>query len=225
MISRDVTGMKSWIQAARPLAHVNIGVPLVLGQVAAWHVTGNFYWPWFAAALLWGVLDHLFVIFSNDVADHEADSGRRTLLSGGSGVIPEGKLTPRQVARAAGAAAVMLLLYSGVLSVAGRSWTPLYGLAALLLGGAFLEYGALAVGGDHHAQHLAHHLGLIGIDLERALQGFACALRVPQLVLANGEKVEELSNNPNSKTIKVFKYCMVVELYKLCLNINLNTLQ
>jgi hypothetical protein len=34
------------------------------------------------------------------------------------------------------------------------------------------------------------------------------------------EKVEELSNNPNSKTIKVFKYCMVVELYKLCLNIN-----
>ncbi len=133
MISRDVTGMKSWIQAARPLAHVNIGVPLVLGQVAAWHVTGNFYWPWFAAALLWGVLDHLFVIFSNDVADHEADSGRRTLLSGGSGVIPEGKLTPRQVARAAGAAAVMLLLYSGVLSLAGRSWTPLYGLAALLL--------------------------------------------------------------------------------------------
>ena len=125
--------MRSWMQAARPLAHVNIAVPLVLGQVAAWHVTGRFESRWFAAALLWGALDHLFVIFANDFADRDADSGRRTVLSGGSGVIPEGKLTPRQVARAATAAAVLLLLYSGVLALAGRAWTPLYGLAALLL--------------------------------------------------------------------------------------------
>jgi len=133
VISRDVTGMKSWIQGSRPLAHVNIAMPLVLGQVAAWHVTGHFNGWWFVAALLWGVLDHLFVIFANDFADHEADSGRRTLLSGGSGVIPEGKLTPQQVARAAGAAAILLLLYSCALALAGRAWTPLYGLAALLL--------------------------------------------------------------------------------------------
>ena len=45
------------------------------------------------------------------------------------------------------------LLYAGI------------GFAALLLGGAFLQYGALAVGGDHHAEHLAHHLGLIGIEI------------------------------------------------------------
>ncbi|MHC4452679.1 MAG: prenyltransferase, partial [Planctomycetota bacterium] len=82
--------MKNWIQASRPLAHINIAVPLILGQVAAWHLTGRFSWFWFAAALFWGVLDHLFVIFANDFADQEADSGRRTLLSGGSGVIPEG---------------------------------------------------------------------------------------------------------------------------------------
>lgn len=125
--------MKSWIQASRPLAHVNIAVPLVLGQVAAWHVTGHFDVRWFVAALAWGVLDHLFVIFANDFADRGADSGRRTLLSGGSGVIPEGKLTPRQVARAAAAAAVLLMLYSCVLALAGRAWTPLYGIAALLL--------------------------------------------------------------------------------------------
>ncbi len=133
MISRDVTGMKSWIQASRPLAHVNIAVPLVLGQVAAWHVTGHFSGLWFVAALLWGVLDHLFVIFANDFADREADSGRRTMLSGGSGVIPEGKLLPRQVARAAGAAALLLLAYSFALVPAGRSLVPIYGLAALLL--------------------------------------------------------------------------------------------
>ncbi len=133
MISREVTGMKNWIQASRPLAHINIAVPLVLGQVAAWHVTGLFSWSWCAAALLWGLLDHLFVVFSNDFADSEADSGRRTLLSGGSGVIPEGKLTRLQVARAAQVAAIVLLLYSCALVLVGRNWTPFYGLAALLL--------------------------------------------------------------------------------------------
>lgn len=133
MISSDSAGMKAWIQAARPLAHINIVVPLLLGHAAAWHDTGQMSWPWFAAALAWGVLDHLFVIFSNDFSDHEADSGRRTLLSGGSGVIPEGKLRPHQVQRAAQLAAIALLLYSCGLMLLGRTWTPFYALAALLL--------------------------------------------------------------------------------------------
>jgi len=125
--------MKAWIQASRPLAQINIAVPLVLGQVAAWHVTGRFAWPWLAAAVVWGLLDHLFVVFANDFADHEADSGRRTLLSGGSGVIPDGKLTPQELKHAARSAASLLLLYSCGLAFAGRPLTPLYGLAALFL--------------------------------------------------------------------------------------------
>jgi 1,4-dihydroxy-2-naphthoate octaprenyltransferase len=125
--------MNVWIQAARPLAHVNIAVPLLLGQVAAWHVTGRFSVAWLGAALLWGVLDHLFVIFANDFADRDADSGTRTLLSGGSGVIPEGKLSALQVARAAQAAAMALMLYSCGLFFFGRPLTPYYAVAALLL--------------------------------------------------------------------------------------------
>ena len=125
--------MNAWIQASRPLAHVNIAVPLVLGQVTAWHVAGRFSWAWLGIAAIWGVLDHLFIIFSNDFADHEADSGKRTVLSGGSGVIPEGKLTALQVERAAQAAAMMLLLYSCALFFFGRPLTPYYALAALLL--------------------------------------------------------------------------------------------
>lgn len=133
MISRKAVEMKAWIQAARPVAHINIVVPLLLGQTAAWHLTGRFSWPWLAAALLWGVFDHLFVIFSNDFADREGDSGQRTRLSGGSGVIPEGKLSPHQIERAAQAAAIALLLYSCALWFLGRTWTPFYALAALLL--------------------------------------------------------------------------------------------
>ncbi|MGB5310632.1 MAG: prenyltransferase [Polyangiales bacterium] len=125
--------MRAWIQAARPLAHVNIVVPILLGHVAAWHVTGLFDGWWLAAVLGWGVLDHLFVIFANDFADQRGDSGRRTPISGGSGVIPEGKLAPQQLASAARAAAILLLLYSCVLALVGRTWTPFYALAALLL--------------------------------------------------------------------------------------------
>jgi len=125
--------MKNWIQAARPLAHVNIAVPLLLGQIAAWHVTNRFAWGWFGAALVWGVLNHLFIIFANDFADRDADSARRTPLSGGSGVIPEGKLSSLQVARAAIGAAVSLLVYSCTLMLLGRTWAPVYGVAALVL--------------------------------------------------------------------------------------------
>lgn len=125
--------MRAWFQAARPLAHINIAVPILLGHVAAYHVTGAFDARWLAAALLWGVLDHLFVIFANDFADQDADSGRRTLISGGSGVIPEGRLSPRHIARAAQIAAILLLSYSCVLTLLGRTWTPFYALAALLL--------------------------------------------------------------------------------------------
>ncbi len=125
--------MNPWLQALRPLAQLNIAVPLVLGQVAAWHVTGRFRWVWFAAALIWGLLDHAFVVLSNDYADRDADTGTRTSISGGSGVIAEGKLTAVQVGRAAAGAAVSLLLYSCGLALLGRPWLPAYAAAALLL--------------------------------------------------------------------------------------------
>jgi 1,4-dihydroxy-2-naphthoate polyprenyltransferase len=56
------------------------------------------------------VLAQLFIVFSNDVADWQADAGNRTynLYSGGSRVIPEGKLTLRQLAFAALIASVLL---------------------------------------------------------------------------------------------------------------------
>ena len=125
--------MNPWIQAARPLAHVNIVAPLLLGQAAAWHVTGSWSLAWLAAAAGWGVLDHLFVIFANDFADRETDTGVRTVLSGGSGVIQEGKLPGRDLALAARVCAALLVLYSFSFTVLGRVWLPLYAAAALLL--------------------------------------------------------------------------------------------
>ena len=133
MLSRAVTQGKHWVQASRPLAHVSIAVPLILGQAAAWHVARTFTLFWFVAAVLWGILDHLFVVYANDYADHEADTGNRTLISGGSGVISEGKLTPSHLRRAAQASALLLMAWSCLLALLGRPWVPIYGVIALAL--------------------------------------------------------------------------------------------
>ena len=133
MLSRAVAQMKHWAQASRPLAQVNIAAPLILGQAAAWHVAQTFSLFWFVAALLWGIVDHLFVIYANDYADREADTGKRTPISGGSGVIPEGKLTPAHLRRAAQASAFVLVAWSCALALLGRPWTWVYGVVALAL--------------------------------------------------------------------------------------------
>lgn len=125
--------LRPWVQASRPLAHVNIALPLFLGQAAALSTHRVFDSGWFGAAVVWGVLDHMFVIFANDYADRDADTHARTLISGGSGVIPEGKLHARAVRRAAIACATALLAWCILLAVRGRPWTPAYGVAAVLL--------------------------------------------------------------------------------------------
>jgi 1,4-dihydroxy-2-naphthoate octaprenyltransferase len=92
----------AWLQAARPLAQANIAVPLLLGQGLAHAVSGRFSWTRFALVHLFGVLVQLFIVFANDAADWKADvmNDTHTPFSGGSRVVPEGKLTPRELASA-----------------------------------------------------------------------------------------------------------------------------
>ncbi len=127
---------RAWLQAARPLAQANLAAPLLLGQALAYARTGRFD-PWLLGALgLFGVLDQLFIVFANDVADAEHDRPEeRTPFSGGSGVLGEGKIARRALARAAGIAYVALGGLSVVLAVVA---TPL-ALAAWAAAGALLH--------------------------------------------------------------------------------------
>ncbi|MEO0461466.1 MAG: prenyltransferase [Myxococcota bacterium] len=126
----------AWLQAARPPAQTNIAPSLILGQVLGFAATGRFSWSIFGWLVAFGIFDHLYIVFANDVADVETDLRNRTAtpFSGGSRVIPEGVLTLRQLGIAATVAAVLLALVSSVLSLLyARPWSPMFAFAALVL--------------------------------------------------------------------------------------------
>lgn len=123
------------MQAARPLAQANLAAPLLFGEALAYHVHGRFSWAMLAAVALWGVLDQLFIVFANDYADRNDDRGGddKTVFSGGSGVIPEGKIQPHALRRAAWIAYVLLGVLSATLAWATSIWLLALWLAAGVL--------------------------------------------------------------------------------------------
>jgi len=127
--------LAAWIQAVRPLAQLNIALPLLFGQALAFAALGRFSVGWMYVAGLFGVLVQLVIVFVNDFADRETDQINTTFgrFSGGSRVLPEGKLAPASLRRAALVALAALMLFSGGLALVGRPWTPVLALAAVLL--------------------------------------------------------------------------------------------
>lgn len=131
-----MSGVGAWVQAARPLAAANVAVPLILGQALAYAVTGEFSWKLFGAIQLLGMLDQLFIVFANDFADREADAinPSPSVVSGGSRVIQEGKLSPDALRKAAWIMLAAMLLLSVLLAATASLWW----LPALVLVGAAL---------------------------------------------------------------------------------------
>ncbi len=103
--------LRAWIQASRPLAQVNIALPLLLGEMIAYGESMRLEWGLLLVAHLFGVLDQLFIVWANDVADEAADgvNDHPTPFSGGSRVLQQGKLTRQQLVRAAAWAAMAML--------------------------------------------------------------------------------------------------------------------
>lgn len=120
---------RAWLQAARPLAQVNIAMPLVVGQALA--IAGGATFHPIACVLvhLFGVFDHLFIVFANDVADEAGDRLHTTPtpFSGGSRVLPDGVLTAAALVRAASMMALGMVVVSASLAF-------VYGRTPMLLG-------------------------------------------------------------------------------------------
>jgi 1,4-dihydroxy-2-naphthoate octaprenyltransferase len=127
--------LAAWIQAARPLAQINIVVPLLFGQALAFAVFGRFSFGLMYLAGLFGLLVQLVIVFVNDLSDHETDRHNAThaRVSGGSRVLPQGKLSPANLRGGAKAALAALAVFSLALALGGRPWMPVFAAAAVLL--------------------------------------------------------------------------------------------
>ena len=125
-------GLRAWLKAARPLAQANIAGPLLLGQGLAFAKLGTFSWSVLGLVAAFGIADHLFIVFANDYADRDHDTGERTLFSGGSGVLQNGDLAAKSLGRAAVVMGVSLLILGG-LFVPHSPWPLVLAIAALVL--------------------------------------------------------------------------------------------
>lgn len=127
--------LQAWVQAARPIAHPMIFVPQLLGQALAFQVSGKFSATFFVYALVFGVLYQLYLLYTNDHADAAIDATNgQYWLSGGSRVVPEGKLTAPQLLAGARVALMLLAAFTVFLAVAAqRPLMPVALLAAVAL--------------------------------------------------------------------------------------------
>ncbi|TVM34171.1 prenyltransferase [Oceanidesulfovibrio marinus] len=135
MMSKRASAFRVWVKASRPLSLAHLVFPLLMGQALAVQAHGAWSWPMFAAVMLYGWLQQLAIVFLNDYFDAEADRANRmrTPFSGGSRVLPDGDLKPRQILLAGVYAACLVLILGIALSLAER---PL--LAPLFAGGLTL---------------------------------------------------------------------------------------
>lgn len=161
----------AWLQASRPLAAANILLPLAFGQALAFHAHHRFSWAMAGVALLFGVLDQCMIVFANDWADAESDAlnEQPTAYSGGSRVIQEGKLAPKQLARAAGLCMFALIGLGLWLAVNEGIWDVLgLVISAIVLLWAY-SFGPLALSYRGYGELLQG----IGVGAVLPLVGFA----------------------------------------------------
>ncbi|MDQ3033894.1 MAG: prenyltransferase [Myxococcota bacterium] len=198
--------LRALLQAARPLAHGNIAPPLLYGQALAYVMTGAFSWRMLVLAQVFGLVDHLFIVFANDFADREADARNATfnVFSGGSRVLPEGRLSPRLVLLLA--IALSGILVAGTLPFAlERPLLPILALAAVGLMLAY-SYPPLALsyrGGGEWLQALGIGvvLPLVGFHAqEPSLAAIPWLALVPTLVLGlAGNVLTSLPDEPSDR--------------------------
>ncbi len=98
---RPAAGIKIWIQEARPQYLLLPVVLILVGTAAAvWSSGGTYHVLYALLALLGLLLAHISVNVLNDYFDFKSGVDLKTLktpFSGGSGILPAGKLTARQV--------------------------------------------------------------------------------------------------------------------------------
>ena len=199
--------LQPWVQAARPIAHPMIFVPLLIGQAFAFQASGQFSATFFVYALAFGVLYQVYLLYTNDHADAAIDAtNEQYWLSGGSRVLPEGKLVAVQLLAGARVTLVVLAGFTVVLGVAAqRPLMPVALLAAVALCWAYnckpLQLSYRGHGEVLQGLGCGVLLPLIGYYLQSGtLQGFPWAALIPlYLVFHAGNLVTALPDYASDK--------------------------
>ena len=128
--------LRLWIAETRAPFFTATIVPIVLGSVIAWARGEPFHWGLFFLTLLGGLLLHAGANMINDYMDHLRGTDAVNVefvrpFTGGSRMIQEGLLTPRQI------------LTASVLCLASGSMVGLY--LASVRGWAILPIGAIGL--------------------------------------------------------------------------------
>jgi 1,4-dihydroxy-2-naphthoate octaprenyltransferase len=94
--------LKLYLKELRAPFFTGVIVPVILGSVIARYHTGRFSWFFFAATLIGAVLIHAGANVINDYYDHrsgndDANTDFVRPFTGGSRMIPDGLLSPREV--------------------------------------------------------------------------------------------------------------------------------
>ncbi len=129
--------LRAWLKASRPPSQTYLFFPLLLGQALAQARGAKLSAVDFVLVHVFGLLDQLYIVYANDVADRETDRENQTptAFSGGSRVLVDGDLQPKQLARAAWIAAVLCLALGGFWALGrDRPWAlALVAIAVVLL--------------------------------------------------------------------------------------------
>ncbi len=211
--------LKNFITALRlPFTTASI-VPVIVGTAVAWNVTGEINWIYFIAAFIGVASLHLGSNLANDYFDHKSGNDEANVkvspFSGGSRVIQEGLLSPKQVISAS-----LLFLALGVILglyiiISLGSWELLLIGVAGLLGGYFytappfkfgyrsvgeiviaLCFGVLPVLGAYYVQAQA-------FSLTAVLASIPVAILIALVLLINGFQDRDADKKVGKKTMVV----------------------
>ncbi len=138
-----------WMRALRVPFFQAVLVPLVLGTVAAWYHTDQFYPGYFLLALMGVVFINAGTNLANDYFDHKCgadDSNTEyTRFNGGSRVIQEGLMSPDSVFRAS-LVSFGLAILIGLFLAYARGWQILIIGVIGVASGYFYTASPLSIG-------------------------------------------------------------------------------
>lgn len=119
--------LRAWLQASRLPSQVYLFLPLLLGQLLAWRVTGEWSWLVFVLVQAFGLFDQLYIVYANDVADEDTDrdNATATVYSGGSKVLVDKVLSPAALLRAAWIMAGLAIGSTVMIGIIAGHWLPL----------------------------------------------------------------------------------------------------